>query len=581
MNLFIKQPPTCTLVDLLQYRALQHPQRVAFRFITSGKTIISNLTYKELNCIAKAIATQLQFVGMVSGERALLLYPSGFDYIAAFFGCLYAGVVAVPAYPPRPNQSINRILAITKDSQVKVALTTEYIFSKIQAKFTKSSISELQSLHWLTTDIDKASSRLAEKWQKPSVNSDTLAFLQYTSGSTGVPKGVMLKHSNLLHNLHLIHEKFQHTSSSKGVIWLPPYHDMGLIGGILQPLYGSFPVVLMPPMDFLLKPFNWLQVISRYKATTSGGPNFAYKLCADKVSTEQRSTLDLSNWRVAFVGAEPICEKTLKRFANTFEPCGFNLKAFYPCYGLAEATLFVSGGNKTNSPTVKHIKEEALEQNRVEFANVNQKGTKAIVSCGRTSSEQKIVIVNVKSLTLCLPDHVGEIWVTSQSVSQGYWNRPKETSQTFNAYLADTGEGPFLRTGDLGFLHDGELFVTGRIKDIIIIRGSNYYPHDIEIVVENSHSAIRLGCGAAFSIQVKGEERLVVVSEVKRTYLRNIDYNRVVGIIRREVLKYCQLQVYAVALIKTGTIPKTSSGKIQRHICRDRYLSKTLDLLES
>lgn len=576
---FTKQPQFSTLVNLLQYRALEQPQQVAFTFVKSGQTQIDTITYEQLDCRAKAIATQLRSLGIGSGERALLLYPSGLDYIAAFFGCLYAKVVAVPAYPPRPNQSLYRILAIVKDAQIKIALTIEDISSKLKEKFTQCLTPDLQNLHWLTTD--KISTDLAQIWQEPAIESNTLAFLQYTSGSTGMPKGVMLKHNNLLHNLHLIHQKFEHTSNSQGAIWLPPYHDMGLIGGILQPLYGGFPVVLMPSMDFLLKPFDWLKLISCYKATTSGGPNFAYKLCVDKISAEQRSNLDLSSWEVAFVGAEPICAQTLKRFAETFEPCGFHPQAFYPCYGLAEATLFVSGGNKTDLPIVQEIQGKALEQNQVGVVSTKQQGTRTIVGCGKAPSNQKIVIVNVDSLTSCPSDHVGEIWVTSPSVAQGYWNRSQETNQTFNAYLADTGEGPFLRTGDLGFLHDGELFITGRSKDVIIIRGSNYYPHDIEMVVEKSHLALQPVCGAAFTVEVEGEERLVVVNEVKRTYLRNLDYDEVVGNIRQEVLRHCQLQIYAVALIKTGTIPKTSSGKIQRHMCRDKFLDKTLDLVKA
>jgi acyl-CoA synthetase (AMP-forming)/AMP-acid ligase II len=564
-----------TLVDLLRYRALHQPCKIAFTFLQDGETEASSLTYQELDRQARAIAAQMQSLGG-RGERALLLYPPGLEFIEAFFGCLYAGVVAVPAYPPRPNQCLSRLQAIVADAQATIALTTTTVLSNVERQFAQSG--NLQDLRWLATD--NIASALASDWQEPTVSSDNLAFLQYTSGSTGTPKGVMVSHGNLLHNSALIHKCFEHTPNSRGVIWLPPYHDMGLIGGVLQPLYGGFAVTLMSPTAFLQKPLRWLQAISRYKATTSGGPNFAYDLCVRKIKPEHLASLDLSSWEVAFNGAEPIRAETLERFAAAFEPCGFRASAFYPCYGMAETTLIVSGGLKTAPPVLKTVQGDALEQNRVVPAFRNTDGARTLVGCGQTWLGQQIVIADPETLTRCGGNEVGEIWVCGKSVAQGYWRKPEETEKTFNAYLADTDEGPFFRTGDLGFLQDGDLFITGRLKDVVIIRGRNHYPQDIELTVEKSHPALRSACGAAFAVEVKGQERLVVVQEVERSYLRKLDVNEVVGNIREMVAQEHDLQVYTVLLLKTGSIPKTSSGKIQRHACQNRFLTGSLDVVE-
>ncbi|MFB2771430.1 fatty acyl-AMP ligase [Pelatocladus sp. BLCC-F211] len=563
-----------TLVDLLRFRAQQQPNKCAYTFLVNGETEIVHLTYKELDQQARTIAAFLQKLELKQ-ERAVLLYLPGLEYIAAFFGCLYAGVVAVPAYPPRPNRSMSRLQAITVDAQAAVALTTTSLLTNIESQFAQNA--ERTALRWLATD--SIASGLAEAWQEPEVSRDTLAFLQYTSGTTGMPKGVMVSHGNLLHNLALIHKCFEHKPDSQGVIWLPPYHDMGLIGGILQPLYGAFPVTLMSPTAFVKKPFRWLQAISRYKATTSGGPDFAYDLACRQITPGQRATLDLSSWDVAFTGAEPVRVQTLERFAATFEPCGFRREAFYPCYGMAEATLIVSGGLKTEPPILCQVKGTELEQNRVVAATDKQESNRVIVGCGRTWLDQKIAIVDPESLSLCPPGQVGEIWVSGLSVAQGYWNRPEQTEQIFHAYPADTGERQFLRTGDLGFLQNGELFVTGRLKDLIIILGRNHYPQDIEQTIEQCHPALRLGCGAAFSIEIANQERLVIAQEVERNYLRNLNADEVFKAILRAISEQHDLQVYAILLLKTGSLPKTSSGKIQRSACRSGFLAGSLDVV--
>jgi acyl-CoA synthetase (AMP-forming)/AMP-acid ligase II len=591
-----------TFVDLLVYRAQHQSNKTAYTFLEDGETEVDRLTYQELDRQARAIASQLQSLD-AAGSRALLLYPPGLEFITAFLGCLYAGVVAVPAYPPRRNQNISRLQAILANAEATVALTTTSLLSSIESRFAESS--ELSKLHWLTTD--DIASDLAVVWQKPRLSSDTLAFLQYTSGSTGTPKGVMVSHGNLLYNSALIHKSFADTPNSQGVTWLPPYHDMGLIGGVLQPLYVGAPMVLMSAVAFMQKPLRWLQAISHFKATTSGGPNFAYELCIHKITPEQRASLDLSSWEVAFTGAEPVRAETLEQFAATFAPCGFCKEAFHPCYGMAETTLMVSGGLKTAPPIVRAVDSAALEQSRVVAATKQRQGIQKIVGVGRTWLDQNILIVDPNSLTPCPADKVGEIWVSGPSVAQGYWHRPEETQQAFYAYLADIGDsiqrcsqesattqeeltkassatqrslGPFLRTGDLGFLQDGELFITGRMKDLIIIRGQNHYPQDIELTVEKSHPALRVGCGAAFAVEVKGQERLVVVQEVERSYLRKLNANEVVGSIQKAVAAEHALQIYATVLVKTGSIPKTSSGKIQRHACRSGFLTGMLNVVE-
>ncbi|MGZ4112319.1 MAG: AMP-binding protein, partial [Tumebacillaceae bacterium] len=562
-----------TLVDLLRWRAVQQPDQRAYTFLLEEEGEV-HITYAELDRKARAVGAMLQSLGS-NGERALLLYPPGLEYITAFFGCLYAGVNAVPAYPPRLNGNLGRLQAIAADAQAKFALTTSTILTNVEGRFADST--DL-TLKWLVTDDIPV--ELADSWKQPLIDRNTLAFLQYTSGSTSLPKGVMLSHNNLLHNLQLIHESFDIRPDSNCVIWLPPYHDMGLIGGILQPFFGGYPVTLMSPVSFVQRPLRWLETISRNRATLSGGPNFAYELCVQKITPEQRATLDLSTWQTAFTGAEPIRQETLERFVQAFEPCGFRREAFYPCYGLAESTLFVTGGLRTEAPIVQSFDGEALKDNRVIELPEGQAEARTLVGCGHPRMEQQqVAIVDPTSMMRVAEDQVGEIWVSGQSIAVGYWNMEEKTAETFGAVIADTGEGPFLRTGDLGFMKDGELYVTGRLKDLIIIRGRNYYPQDIEYTMQTCHPALKPDFGAAFSVEADGEERLVVVQEIDRQF-RKSNLDEVVSAVRQAVAEQHQLQVYAVVLIKPASIPKTSSGKIQRHACRERFLSGALDVVK-
>ena len=534
-----------TFVEVLRRRAVDQPDRRAYTFLVDGETEEVHLTYGELDLRARAVAARLQALGL-AGERALLVYPAGLEYLAGFFGCLYAGVVAVPAYPPRLNRSVSRLQSIVQDARVAVALTT--------SELRLAAAPELAALRWVATD---GLVEGAEDWRHPEAVAETLAFLQYTSGSTAVPKGVMVTHGNLLHNQAMIQRAFpQPGDDAVGLGWLPPYHDMGLIGQVLQPLYSGFPCVMLAPAAFLQKPARWLQALSRYGATGSGAPNFGYELCVEKVTPEQRQGLDLRRWGLAFNGAEPIRPETLDRFAAAFAECGFRKEAFYPCYGLAEATLIVAGAKRAGAaPTI---------QGRV-------------AGSGLILSEQRVAIVDPESETELPEGQVGEIWVSGGSVAQGYWGREEESECTFRARLA-TGEGPFLRTGDLGFVVDGELFVTGRSKDLIIVRGRNHYPHDIEWIVEKSHPDLLAGGSAAFSAEIDGEERLVVVQEVHRHRLRGLDAAQAAGAIRQAVTEAHEIAVHAVVLVRPFTLPKTSSGKIQRHLCRAAFLEGRLEV---
>lgn len=561
-----------TLVELLRYRACQQPDQIAYTTLQEGETESGRLTYRELDLQVRAIAGFLQSL-KASKKRALLIYQPGLEYVVAFLACLYAGVVAIPAYPPS-NQSLSRLQTIATNAEAMLIMTSAKLFGKLRT-YADAKL-EFIGLQWVITD--ELTKDLATSWHEPEISSNSLAFLQYTSGSTGIPKGVMVSHGNLLSNSEIIYRCFEHSNSSRGVIWLPPYHDMGLIGGILQPLYGGFPVTLMSPISFLQKPLRWLQAISTLKATTSGGPNFAYDLCVRKINLEQCINLDLSSWDVAFTGAEPIRAETLALFANKFEPYGFRRESFYPCYGMAETTLLVTGGVKATLPIVQRVQSVPLEENRVvAVSTVDEQDVRRIVGCGQICPGFKIAVVNTETLTCCSTSEVGEIWVSGPSVALGYWRLVEETKKTFHAYLADTGEGPFLRTGDLGFVQDGELFITGRIKDIIIIRGKNHYPQDIEQTVEKSNPALCPGSGAAFSVDIGGEERLVVVQELERSHLRTLNSEEIVNSIRKEVVVQHGLEIFSIVLVKTGSLPKTSSNKIQRYACRNAFLSNTLN----
>lgn len=560
-----------TLIELLQHRLKTQPDDILYKFLEGEGEQESQLTYRALDRRARQIAASLQQL-FLTGKQTLLLYPPGLEYIEAFWGCIYAGITAIPAYPPRLNRPMPRLLSIIKDAQTRVVLTTAEIASAVEKR--SEHLLELPQLTWLATDTFPTDA--GDEWQPPNITSDRLVFLQYTSGSTAAPNGVMLSHRNLLHNLSLIQHSFDLTPENQSVIWLPPYHDMGLIGGILEALYAGFPVTLMPPMAFLQRPLHWLETISKYRATVSGGPNFAYDLCVQKTTPEEREKLDLSSWRVAFNGAEPIRAETLLHFTEAFRPAGFRPETFYPCYGLAEATLFVTGGSVDKKPIIKPFNREALTRLRAQVTVADDTECTLLVSSGRAARDLTVVIADPNTGQKLPENQVGEIWISGLSVAQGYWLNAKATQATFAAKLSGDNSGLFLRTGDLGFWHNGELFVTGRIKDLLIIRGRNYYPQDIELTVETSHEALRLGCTAAF---MTTDNRLAVAQEINPRFQREVDLEGIVRAIRQAVSETFDLQVEVVLLLRAGYIPKTSSGKIQRHACRLGYERGTLNLI--
>jgi amino acid adenylation domain-containing protein/non-ribosomal peptide synthase protein (TIGR01720 family) len=553
MSLVITNDTTVSsLVQLLQERAEFAPEGLAYRFPGDGEAGEARITYGELDLRARAIAAALQDM-RARGERALLLFPAGLTFIEAFFGCLYAGVIAVPA--PLPRRNAQRLQAMVVDSGAKFALTNAASLTKMESA---------EQLRLLATDTIEGS--LANTYREPELSANSLAYLQYTSGSTSTPKGVMVTHGNVLHNSASIHRGFAHTPDSRALTWLPHFHDMGLIDGIIQPLYGGFPGILMSPVSFLQHPLRWLEAITRFQITHTGGPNFAYDLCVRRVNKEQRAMLDLGSWRVAYNGAEPVRFETLQRFADAFRECGFREAAFYPAYGLAEATLKVSGAEDLVTCTVRF---DALEQHHVIEAIAGEDNTRTLVSCGQPGLDTGIEIVDSETSSRCEVNAIGEIWVHGPGVAAGYWNRPEETEATFHARLAGEAEKTYLRTGDLGFVRDGELFVTGRVKDLIIVRGRNLYPHDLELAVEQCHESLRAGGGAAFSVEVAGEERLVVVQELDAR--RGGDPAALLELIRQTLADEFEVQPYAIVLVKAGSVPKTSSGKIQRSAGRIKF----------
>jgi amino acid adenylation domain-containing protein len=568
-----KHPFTAsTLADCLRLHAQGQPQKIAYRFSKDGETEERTITYRELDLVACAIAALLERHSAI-GDRVLLLYPPGLDFIVALCACFYSGRIAVPAYPPRPNRGTDRLTGIIQDAAPAVALTSLEVKTKALHRLVNDK--EFQELAVVTTD--SVSPDASQEWQPARVDPGMPAVLQYTSGSTSTPKGVQVTHANLMHNEELIQKAFGQTQHDIVVGWLPVYHDMGLIGNVLQPLYCGAESILMPPTSFLQSPARWLAAISRYGATTSGGPNFAYELCCNRITAEQKATLDLSSWRVAFSGAEPVRAQSLERFAAEFRDCGFRASAFVPCYGLAESTLFVSGGITSAGPVIQTVKADALERNQVIPASSEKPGGRVLVGCGGAGAGHEICIVDPERFTRCEAGTVGEIWVSGPSVANGYWNREQETAETFEARLADTDEGPFLRTGDLGFLLDGELFITGRRKDLIIIRGRNHYPHDLEATAEKAHPALRACIGAAFSVEAEGEERLVLVHEINPRI--QAETGTVIAAVRQAIAEEHELQVYAVALTHPGEVPRTTSGKIQRFLCRKSFLAGGLRIL--
>src|SRR5579875_2710711 len=575
--MFPRQPDDrTTIVDVLRMRAERQTNTPAYRFLDDGDGPGVVYSYSDLDLRARVIAAFL-LERYTAGQRVLLLYQPGLEYISALFGCMYAGMIAVPALPlgltkvSKPN---TRLHTIVQDCGPVAALASSAWLRPALSALTGDPI--LGQMNWhVTDDLDAG---WAARWSPVKLEPDQTAFLQYTSGSTTIPRGVMVSHYNVMHNEAIIRKACTHTEASTFVGWLPFYHDMGLIGNILQPLYLGSQSILLPPSAFLQKPICWLRAISDYKGETSGGPNFAYDYCVRRITPEERATLDLSNWTVAFNGSEPIRAETLESFAQTFAACGFERNALFPCYGLAEATLMVSASRRETPFVVRRFDAEKLQGGEAMPAVSEATVSKTLVSSGTFVDGLQVVIIGPKSRTACPARTIGEIWVSGGSVAKGYWNRPAETEETFCARRVDLLTRNYLRTGDLGFVSEENLFVTGRLKDLIIIRGRNFYPQDIELTAERCHPALRPSGTAAFAMAAGDEERLAIVSEVERAFTRQ-PLDEVLQSIRRAVVNDHELEPHVIVLIAAGRLLKTSSGKVRRSACREAFQAGELEPL--
>ncbi|ODT43771.1 MAG: hypothetical protein ABS70_07170, partial [Nitrospira sp. SCN 59-13] len=574
----VRHPPVTipagdTILDVLRWRAEHQPDQTAYVYLREGLTADSALTYRDLVARALSIASHLQ-TKFRPGERLLLVYPPGLEFVQAFWGALYAGLIAVPVPPPdafRVKPDVARVQRLAENAGAAGALTTAQMLVTLKSQDVVAPLD-----HWVSTD--QALSADPSCWTNQQPQSSHLAYLQYTSGSTSAPKGVMVSHGNMTAQSRCITDAGGYDAGSVTLSWMPHFHDYGLVKGIIQPAWIGRPSYLMSPLTFLKRPLRWLEAIQRYAITHSGAPNFAYRRCVDVIAPEEAAGLDLSRWQVASCGAEPIAPDTIERFAAAFEPSGFRREAFFPAYGMAEYTLLISLKRKGVAPTVTALDADALEQGAVIEALTDEKPFRKVVGCGMPVGDTRVVIAHPETRCRCAVQQIGEIWLSGASATQGYWNNPDETARTFGARLADTGDGPFLRTGDLGFVKDGEIFVTGRFKDLLIVRGRNHYPQDLERTVESCHGALRAGGAAAFTVEAAGEESVVLVQEVERqaTPLATED---VAAAMRAALSEEHDLHVSTIVFIKAGSLPKTSSGKVQRRACRDQFLVGRLSVI--
>lgn len=602
-----KSPNTCkTMIDVLQYQASTRPNDVAFQFVNEVNDSLEEITYAELNDSARALAMRLISKKLKIQDRVILLYPPGFDLIIAFFACFYAGIIAIPAYPPANSQMMEKLQFIIGDSSPAMILATgeivknikkikwlssfkyllnnklgSYIINRYFPKFKELTKWDLNNLNFLMTDNNQKPSKI-NPTHLPQVSPSHIAFLQYTSGSTGNPKGVMITHDNLLHNIDCIYRGFGIHDASIAAFWLPPYHDMGLIGGILAPLYSGDKSILMSPLLFIRSPLRWLQIIAQYRATVSGGPNFAFEQCINKISDEQLKALDLSSWEVVFNGAEPVNPETLEKFYQKFKVCGLKREALFICYGLAEATVFVTSGAYSKGYETKIVSKNDLLAQRITVAENSTKAPhdeKVLISSGMPLLTIKIV--NPETKLPVLDDEVGEIWVAGKSVAKGYWNKSELTTEMFQAQIStDTSQQCYLRTGDLGFIDNGQLYVTGRHKDLIIINGKNYYPHDIEAASLSNVAQTDIGGArvAALALAGDGGEKLTIVCESKTNEADDY-YQNIANGIRKSVGDSCGIYVSHIIFIPLKKLPRTTSGKIRHSYIKKLYLENALPVI--
>jgi acyl transferase domain-containing protein/acyl-CoA synthetase (AMP-forming)/AMP-acid ligase II/acyl carrier protein len=555
--------PWKSLTSVVRWRAQETPEKLVFAFLMNGEAEGPRLTFAELDVRARSIAAWLQ-ERKLAGERVLLPYPPGLDFICGFMGCLYAGAVAVPMYPPHPHRVDERLLLIARDARPRAALCVESGLPRL-VEFFDGVGGEMLATDTLP-DMSGA-------WQEYEARREDPALLQYTSGSTSSPRGVIVGHGNILHNVWYMSQLSRCDVPPVVISWHPFFHDMGLVGSFLLPLYEGAPAYSMAPTAFLQKPIRWLRAISRYRGTSCPSVNFGLDLCVSGTTLQEREGLDLSCIRMLWNGSEPVRAATLRRFTEAFAPYGFSHQRHLPCYGLAEATLCVSASPPERPPVIEAFKAAALERHHVEPCTSGEPGGTELAGCGLVGGGVDVAIVNPQTLRRCAPDEIGEIWVAGPSITPGYWERPEETQKTYAGFLEGTGEGPYLRTGDLGFLRGGELFVTGRIKDLIIIRGRNVYPQDVEHAVGECHSALQPDACAAFSVDAEEGEALAVIAEIKRSERHRVNADEILQAIRSAVSERFDLALHSIGLVGPNKVPKTSSGKVMRSACRQRYLA--------
>ncbi len=565
-----------SIVDVLAHRAADQPDARAYVFLSERGEEDTVLTFADLEGRARTAAARLIEQGAGVGDRALLVYPAGLDFVVAFFGCLLAGVLAVPIMLPRRASARDASANVFRDCAPRFVLTN--------GKTLATRLDFLERFGRGETPVMPldAASQSAMGGQNPArAERHDLAFLQYTSGSTSTPKGVMVSHGNLLANLEMIRRRFGHTEQSTCVGWVPHYHDMGLILQFLQSLYVGALCVLMAPGAFLQRPLAWLRAIHRYRGEISCAPNFAFDLCVSRFNPVQMQDIDLSCWKLAVNGAEPIRVDTLQRFAATFAPYGLDPRAIYPAYGMAEATLCISSGRRGAGPVTRSVSRAGLQRGQVAPPE-SRADTHVVVGCGRRMVGEGMAIVDPQTRRRVTLDQVGEIWVRGPHVAEGYWRNPDATAAEFGAVIEGGPQHHWLRTGDLGFVDEaGELYITGRIKDVIIIRGVNHYPQDLEYTAENSHPALRLSGGAAFAVaDPRGGERVIIVQEVERAHRSQIDPRELEGCIREAVATEHDVAIHTVVLIRPGALPKTTSGKVQRDLARRLWQRGELEFLD-
>ncbi len=576
---------TASLLTVLERRAAEDPDAVQYRFLHKGELDegVETLTRGELLARARALGTALA-EATSPGDRVLLLYPPGLDTFVAFFACLHANVIAVPMTPPDPRrlaQTLPRLLGIVEQSGAALALSTSRVI-ELASPFLEG-LPALSALRWMASDA--LPTNVAVTPARPR-RGDSIAFLQYTSGSLGAPKGVIVNDAALAANLAMIREGMVMGPSTPGVFWLPHHHDMGFIGGGLEFVYCGAPCTMLSPVAFIQKPARWLRAVSRFGGVVGGGPCFAYEHCVRRVTDDELVGVDLGTWRVAFVGAEPVRASVLEAFSRRFERWGFRREFLYPCFGLAESTLFVSGKPMPAAPAAPRaitVSAGALERHRVERVEPSHADARTLVSSGSPRLDARVVIVTPERAR-CAPGEVGEIWTSGPNIAAGYWNDEAKTRETFGLSLRDTGEGPFMATGDLGFVDDGELYVTGRSKEIMILEGRNHYPQDLEETVEAAHPDLRYGGSAAFSYDQGDAEVLAVVAEVRaervaaeRASPGATPFHDIASAVRAALFKKHAVAPREIVFLQPQSLQKTTSGKKARLDMRRRLLDGSLD----